>query len=105
MNDPQRPTAARRPRGAPLDHAPEGVAYARRQAGLTQQELGAVLGLTRQRIWDIEAGRRNASPELLERMAARLDCPLVVLQAKPTGDEKPRRSEPPKAPEGAARAP
>lgn len=105
MNDPQS-ALSRRPRGAPLDHAPEGVAYARRQAGLTLQELGEALGLTRQRIWDIETGRRNAPPELLERMAARLNCPLVVLQAKPVKDEKPRRSEPPKAPEdGAARAP
>lgn len=97
MTDPQSRKVPRRPRGAPLDHAPEGVAYARRQAGLSQTKLGEALGLSRQRIWDIEAGRRNAGPELLKRMAERLDCPLVVLQAKPEQRQTPR--------DGAAPAP
>lgn len=72
----------RRPRGAPLDHAPEGVAYARTTAGLTKRALADALGISEQLMCDIEAGRRNAHPELLTRMAERLDCPLVVLQAK-----------------------
>ncbi|MCC9686944.1 helix-turn-helix transcriptional regulator [Streptomyces sp. MNU103] len=91
MIDPQSRGRRRRPRGSPLDHAPDAVRYARQNAGLTQEELAASLGLTRQRICDIERGRRNAPPELLEAMAARLDCPLVVLQAKPPADERPHR--------------
>ncbi|MCF3960341.1 helix-turn-helix domain-containing protein [Streptomyces fuscigenes] len=82
MNDRTDRKRVRRPRGAPLDHAPEGVAYARDAAGLTKRSLAGALGISEQLMCDIEAGRRNAAPELLERMAARLDCPLVVLLAK-----------------------
>jgi transcriptional regulator with XRE-family HTH domain len=66
-----------------LEHAPEGVRFARRKAGYTQRALADVLGVSAQLVCDIEAGRRNARPELLLCMAAVLGCPLVVLQAKP----------------------
>lgn len=49
---------------------------------MTKRALAADLHISEQLLCDIEAGRRNAAPELLERMAARLGCPLVVLQAK-----------------------
>ncbi|MET9819634.1 helix-turn-helix transcriptional regulator [Streptomyces sp. NPDC006355] len=90
MTDPHGRKPKRRPRGAPLDHAPEGVTYAREQAGLTKQALAESLGISKQFVGDIEAGRRNAGPELLEQMAERLACPLVVLQAK--GPEPGRRT-------------
>lgn len=82
MTDAHDRKTVRRPRGAPLDHAPEGVAYARQKAGLTKQALADVLGISKQLLGDIEAGRRNANPDLLARMAELLHCPLVVLQAK-----------------------
>ncbi|WP_078884675.1 helix-turn-helix transcriptional regulator [Streptomyces sp. CCM_MD2014] len=82
MNDPRKPKRRRRPRGSPLDHAPEGITYAREKAGLTKRALADALHISEQLMCDIEAGRRNAAPELLERMAERLGCPLVVLQAK-----------------------
>ncbi|MFB7496017.1 multiprotein-bridging factor 1 family protein [Streptomyces sp. NPDC056161] len=82
MNDPRKRKRQRRPRGAPLDHAPEGITYAREQTGMTKRALAEALRISEQLLCDIEAGRRNAGPELLERMAKRLDCPLVVLQAK-----------------------
>lgn len=82
MNDPHKRKRQRRPPGAPLDHAPEGVSYARQQAALTKRALAEALGISEQLMCDIEAGRRNAAPELMERMAGRLGCPLVVLQAK-----------------------
>lgn len=81
MNEPRR--KRRRPHGAPLDHAPDGVRFAREKARRTQKSVARELGVSEQLICDIEAGRRNARPELLQRMAAVLDCPLVVLQAKP----------------------
>lgn len=98
MTDPQSRGKTRRPRGSPLDHAPEGVRYARQNAGLTQEELAAYLGLTRQRICDIESGRRNAALPLLEAMAERLKCPLVVLQSKPLKSDRPSRPRPAQSP-------
>lgn len=92
MIDPLQSRRRRRPRGSPLDHAPEVVRFARQNAGLTQEQLGAALGLSRQRMCDIEHGRRNAPVELLERMAERLDFPLVALLAKPPTDARPDRS-------------
>lgn len=62
------------------------MTYAREQAGLTKRALAAELHISEQLLCDIEAGRRNASPDLLERMAERLKCPLVVLQAKPPAE-------------------
>lgn len=82
MNDPHKRKRKRRPRGAPLEHAPEGVTYARERAGLTKRALAEGLGISEQLMCDIEAGRRNAAPDLQERMAAELHCPVVVLQAK-----------------------
>jgi transcriptional regulator with XRE-family HTH domain len=92
MNDPRKRKRLRRPRGAPLDHAPEGVTYAREQAGMTKRALAEALHISEQLMCDIEAGRRNAGPELLERMAERLDCPLVILQAKPTPETESARA-------------
>ncbi|MEI5526900.1 helix-turn-helix transcriptional regulator [Streptomyces brasiliscabiei] len=95
MNDPQMRKRKRRPRGAPLDHAPEGVTFARESAGQTKRALAETLGISEQLMCDIEAGRRNASPDLLDRMATALECPLVVLQAKPPGSgSAPTRLEP-----------
>ncbi|WP_406501515.1 helix-turn-helix transcriptional regulator [Streptomyces sp. NBC_01590] len=85
MTAPQDRKSARRPRGAPLDHAPEGVTYARVTAGLTKQALAAALNISKQLMGDIETGRRNAGPDLLAAMALQLDCPLVALQAKQAG--------------------
>ncbi|WP_413808192.1 helix-turn-helix transcriptional regulator [Streptomyces sp. OE57] len=83
MTDPQKRRRKRRPRGAPLDHSPEGVAFAREAASKTKRALAEALRISEQLMCDIEAGRRNAPPDLLERMAAELNCPVVVLQAKP----------------------
>lgn len=91
MTHPLHAKARRRSRGAPLDHAPEGVSYARETAGLTKRALADSVQISKQLMCDIEAGRRNASPELLRRMAERLGCPLVVLLAKPeqAAEERP----------------
>ncbi|MFE4329710.1 helix-turn-helix transcriptional regulator [Streptomyces sp. NPDC056831] len=85
MTVPQDRKSSRRSLGAPLDHAPEGVTYARVAAGLTKRSLASTLGISEQLMGAIEAGRRNAGPDLLAAMAAQLDCPLVVLQAKQAG--------------------
>ncbi|THA50830.1 helix-turn-helix transcriptional regulator [Streptomyces sp. A1136] len=78
MNHPRK----RRRKGAPFNHAPEAVTYAREKAGLTKRALAAKCGISEQLMGDIEAGRRNATPENLLKFAAALNCPVVVLEAK-----------------------
>ncbi|MEH0402943.1 helix-turn-helix domain-containing protein [[Kitasatospora] papulosa] len=78
MNDPRR----RRSPGAPLHHAPEAVTYAREVAGLSKTAVAATCGFSIQLLCDIEAGRRNATPEKLALLADALGCPKVVLEAK-----------------------
>lgn len=78
MNHPSK----RRRRGAPFHHVPEAVTYARESAGLTKRDLAKRCGFSEQLLCDIEAGRRNATPEKLRRIASALNCPVVVLEAK-----------------------
>ncbi|MET7809844.1 helix-turn-helix transcriptional regulator [Streptomyces sp. NPDC005395] len=79
----ERPT--RRPRGAPLHHDPAALTYAREKAGLTKRALAARCGFSEQLMCDIEAGRRSATPTKLRQIAAALNCPPVVLEAKRPG--------------------
>lgn len=65
-----------------LDHAPEGVVYARKKAGLRQQEAADSLGISGPYLSQIERGVRNASPALLNKMADVYNCPRVVLERK-----------------------
>lgn len=77
MNEPLR----KGPRD-PLDHEPQGVAYARRSAGLTQRQLAEMCGVTQPHISEIENGTRNATPAMLNKLAAALNCPRVILERK-----------------------
>ncbi|PWI09741.1 XRE family transcriptional regulator [Streptomyces sp. NWU339] len=68
-----------------MNHDPKAVTYAREQAGLTKRALAEKCGFSEQLMCDIEAGRRNATPEKLRRIAGALNCPKVVLEAKRPG--------------------
>jgi transcriptional regulator with XRE-family HTH domain len=72
------------PEGAPrhLDHEPTAVAYARKNAGLTQAALADLVGISFQLMSDIERGYRNATPATLNKLAKALNCPRVVLESK-----------------------
>ncbi|MFJ7489758.1 multiprotein-bridging factor 1 family protein [Streptomyces sp. NPDC097727] len=70
----------RRPNGAPFHHLPEAVTHARENAGLTQKALAEQAGFSIQLMCDIEAGRRNATPEKLRAMAVVLKCAVADLQ-------------------------
>lgn len=74
----------RRPK-RPLNHEPEAVTYAREKAGLTKRALAAQVGISEQLMGEIESGRRNATPEKLIKIAAILNCPLVILERKRGG--------------------
>ncbi|MFF5655281.1 helix-turn-helix transcriptional regulator [[Kitasatospora] papulosa] len=83
----------RRLNGAPFNHAPKSVTDARLRAGLTKRALAAACGFSEQLMGDIEAGRRNATPDKLRKIAATLKCRVGDLGANP-------RNAPETAPEG-----
>lgn len=66
----------------PLDHEPTAVVYARGQAGLTQTQLAEQCGVTKSLISEIEAGTRNATPAMINKLAEALNCPRVILERK-----------------------
>ena len=70
----------RRRKGAPFHHSPQAVTRTRENAGLTQADLAGQAGFSIQLMCDIEAGRRNATPEKLRAMAAVLKCQVADLQ-------------------------
>lgn len=72
----------RKPPKDPLDHEPVAVTYAREQAGLTQQQLAKATGVSRSLITEIELGTRNATPAMIAKLAAALNCPRVILERK-----------------------
>lgn len=76
------PSTNRQRAKSPLDHAPEAVTYAREQAGLTRTELAARCDVSLSLISEIEGGTRNATPEMIKKLAAALNCPRVVLERK-----------------------
>lgn len=75
----------RNPPKDPLDHEPEAVTYARRQAGLTKTALAELCGVSVSLISEIESGTRNATPAMLNKLAEALHCPRVVLERKRGG--------------------
>lgn len=70
----------RRPQGAPLDHSPEAVTRAREEKGFTKRQVARACGFSEQLMCDIEAGRRNATPEKLTQLAKVLECPEDALK-------------------------
>ncbi|MDX3067286.1 helix-turn-helix transcriptional regulator [Streptomyces sp. ND04-05B] len=70
---------------------------ARENAGLTQKALAEQCGISIQLMCDIEAGRRNATPERLRAMARVLGCPVASLQPEsgvPLLDDEPPAAAP-----------
>lgn len=72
-----RPRAPKR-----LDHEPEAVAYALDQSGLTRAQLAEMCGVAPSLITEIISGTRNATPAMIRKLAAALNCPRVVLERK-----------------------
>ncbi|MCR5137771.1 MAG: helix-turn-helix domain-containing protein [Oscillospiraceae bacterium] len=66
-------------REAPRTRYLEGLRPMRKKAGLTQQELAAATGTTKQSISMWEAGDRWPSAEWLPKLAAACGCRLLDL--------------------------
>lgn len=67
---------------APLDHDPASLVWARKNAGWTQSALASAIGVSKGHMSQIESGQRNATPPVLNRIAAALNCPRSVLERK-----------------------
>jgi putative transcriptional regulator len=59
------------------------VAAARRRVRLTQQQLGRLVGVSRQTVVEIEAGGYNPSTAVALRLAVVLDSPVESLFSLP----------------------
>lgn len=57
----------------------EAIKKARKSKGLTQKDLGNLLGVSEVMIGQYERGVRNPKIDMLSRIAAVLDIPLAVL--------------------------
>lgn len=66
-----------------FNHEPAAVAKARTAADMTMNQLAQQVGCSRSLISEIEGGTRNARPELLQRIADALDCPVADLEHDP----------------------
>lgn len=63
----------------------QNLRYIRNAAGLTQQELGAMVGTTNVYICNVEKGKHVPSILTADRIAKALGCSLDDLIAEPTG--------------------
>lgn len=66
-----------------LHHDPAAVRQARLARRWTQVQLAQEVGISGSYVCEIEAGTRNARPDLLERIATALHCPAARLEGKP----------------------
>jgi transcriptional regulator with XRE-family HTH domain len=67
---------------SPLDHDPEALQYALDKSGLKQKEFAAAIGKSQSLVSEMLKGTRNATPDVIQRMASVLNCPVVVLERK-----------------------
>jgi DNA-binding XRE family transcriptional regulator len=72
----------KRKRPRTLHQEPEAVTWARHKAGLTKRALARGVGISEQLMGEIESGWRSATPVNLGRIAATLNCPVVLLERK-----------------------
>lgn len=57
----------------------EALRTIRERTGHTQASLAAAAGIDRSLIHRLENGDRNATPSVMRKLAAALDCPLHAL--------------------------
>lgn len=50
------------------------IKYQRKKIGLTLEELANRLDVDRQYIWKMENGRKNISPDYLDKVIEKLEC-------------------------------
>jgi transcriptional regulator with XRE-family HTH domain len=80
----------------PIRHNPQGITYAREQAGLTKTSLAKMCGVSVSLISELESGTRNATPAMLNRLTIVLGCPRSILEraTPPNHTENPNAHRP-----------
>lgn len=66
---------------------PEALRAIRSRSGWSVTKFATAVGVTHAFISNLEAGRRQASPEVICRMAAVLDVPVMALISERTPEE------------------
>lgn len=63
------------------------LTYLRERSGFSKSSLAREVGISVGTLADLESGRRNASPEMIRRLAVALKVPIPAL----IGDKEARR--------------
>ncbi|BEL07875.1 hypothetical protein Q0Z83_060660 [Actinoplanes sichuanensis] len=72
-------TSTRRPRRkSPVDHDPRKLREARIRAGMQQQELAALIGISPSVISEAERGTRGITPKVRVRLGEVLACDPIT---------------------------
>jgi DNA-binding XRE family transcriptional regulator len=79
---PKAPPIYKRRRPLRLHHEPAALTWAREKCGLTKRALAREVGISEQLMCEIESGWRSATPANLQKIAAVLRCPVVMLEQK-----------------------
>lgn len=74
----------------PRDVALAGLGAARERAGLSREELGALIGMDRYRLHLVEAGLKRVRVKTARRVAAAVGTTVDVLAREPGGAEHER---------------
>lgn len=62
-----------------LNQDPQRIRRRRVAAGLDQQSLARLAGISKTHMWQIEHGKCSASPEKLRQLATALECQITDL--------------------------
>lgn len=68
-----------------LNQDPQRIRWLRVAAGLDQQSLARLAGISKTTMWQYEHGGRSATPEILGKIAAVLGCRIVDLMPPEAG--------------------
>lgn len=66
---------------------PAALRVIRERSGYSVSSLAAAVGIQQPHLSNIEKGRRGASPDLIQRIAAELKIPLGAILNSPVRDE------------------
>lgn len=76
------PATTRPRRVTPVDHDPEALKWARGRAGWRQAALAREVGISPSLLCEAEKGTRGLAPDVKNRLAAALNCPVTVFEIK-----------------------
>lgn len=79
------PATTRPRRKSPVDHDPQALKWARERAGWRQAALAREVGVAPSTLCEAERGTRGLHPDVKNKLAAVLGCPVTVFERKRNG--------------------